>query len=88
VNHDTDHNGQSGSSPPPYVSLKELSRLSGLSVPTLRGYCNLLEGALPCYRPSRGKIIVKWAVFEAWLAQHETVGPPIEEVLKAAGITS
>ena len=89
MNHVPEHRS-TGSSPPPYVSLKELAKLTGLSRHTLLDYCNLPDGALPCYRRGRGgKIFVKWTVFEAWYQQFETVGPVgVEVLLKAAGFGS
>ena len=71
---------------PCYVSLKALARYSGMSKATLLTHCNAVERALPCYRLGRGKIYVKLAVFDAWLATFETVGPPIDATLKAVGL--
>ncbi len=66
----------------PWLSLPALSKLSGLSVRTLRAYLADPDRPLPCFRMKEphvittrkgrartvsGKILVRWSEFEAWM---------------------
>jgi hypothetical protein len=61
----------------PYLPLKALSQYSGLSVRTLQGHINAAPSeALPAYRLSAGKVLVRRSEFDQWLAAYRTVGRP------------
>jgi hypothetical protein len=66
----------------PWLSLEALSKASGLSVRTLRGYLTTPRHPLPHYRMAEphvvftkagrqrtvsGKILVRWSEFEKWM---------------------
>lgn len=52
----------------PYLSLRDLAGVSGLSVTTLRGYLRDPVHPLPCYRVGR-KTLVNWLEFQRWMTQ-------------------
>lgn len=58
---------------PGYMSLKELSEYSGVSVRILRTYLKHPDHPLPCYRPG-GKVLVKKSDFDAWLGRFREAG--------------
>ncbi|OGB96124.1 MAG: hypothetical protein A3G35_13265 [candidate division NC10 bacterium RIFCSPLOWO2_12_FULL_66_18] len=61
----------------PYLSLKALAAYSGLSTRTLRSFINRPPAeALPCYRVTGGKLLVRRSEFDAFIAQYRTQGRP------------
>jgi len=59
----------------PYLSLKALSRYSGLSVRTLRGHLTDPVHPLPHYRIT-GKLLVRRSEFDQWIARYRCCGRP------------
>ena len=73
----------------PWLSLPALSKVSGLSVCTLRALCNDGKNPLPHYRmkephivvnpttgkqsTASGKILVRWSEFERWMEQYHHI---------------
>jgi hypothetical protein len=72
----------------PWLSLPALSKVSGLSVCTLRAFCNAGTSPLPHYRmkephivvtkagkrsTASGKILVRWSEFERWMEQYHHI---------------
>ena len=72
----------------PWLSLPALSTASGLSVCTLRAFCNAGTSPLPHYRmkephvvvtkhgkrsTATGKILVRWSEFERWMEQYHHI---------------
>jgi len=61
----------------PYLSLKALAAYSSLSVRTLRTFIERPPSdALPCYRVTGGKILVRRSDFDTWIATYRTIGRP------------
>jgi len=58
--------------PKVFLSIKEVAQRSGLSRSFL--YRAVESGSMPCYRPSRRRVLVRWTEFEEWLAQFRSVG--------------
>src|SRR2546427_13018207 len=73
----------------PYLPLKALASYSGLSVRTLRTFIDRSPAeALPCYRVTGGKILVRRSEFELWLAQYRSQGrPSLTRALQELGLT-
>lgn len=70
----------------PYLSLKTLSRYSGLSVRTLRGCLTDPVHPLPHYRINR-KLLVRRSEFDRWIARYRRCGRPdldalVDEVIE------
>ncbi|MDA1092458.1 MAG: hypothetical protein O3A25_04180 [Acidobacteria bacterium] len=65
-----------------YLSLRSLSGYSSLSVRTLRGYLSHPALPLPHYRVG-GKILVKLADFDGWLAAFRVEAAPQVDALVA-----
>ena len=72
----------------PWLSLPALSKVSGLSVCTLRALCGGAKSPLPHYRmkephiivtkagkraTATGKILVRWSEFERWMEQYHHI---------------
>ena len=54
-----------------YLSLKELSEYSGLSVSWLKARTkNTCSDPIPCFNPGNGKILVKQSEFDKWMERH------------------
>ncbi len=81
----------------PWLSLPALAKVSGLSVCTLRAYCNAKATPLPCYRmkephiivtktgkrsTATGKILVRWSEFQRWMEQFHHI--PAQETYAPA----
>ena len=68
-----------------YLPLKNLSRVGGASVRTLRDWIHAPTDPLPAYRV-RGKILVRLSEFHAWMARRRysatTVDGIVEDVLR------
>src|SRR5438874_1817159 len=58
---------------PAYLSLRELSTFSGLSVRSLRKHLDDPQHPLPCYRVG-GKVLVRVVEFDAWIAAFRRQG--------------
>ena len=73
----------------PYLSLKALATYSGLSTRTLRGFIDRPPAeALPCYRVTGGKLLVRRSEFDAWMAQYRAQGrPSLARALKDLGLS-
>jgi hypothetical protein len=72
----------------PWLSSPALSKVSGLSVCTLREFCSAKASPLPHYRmkephiivtksgkrtTAAGKILVRWSEFERWMEQYHHI---------------
>ena len=69
-----------------YLSLRELSVYSGLSIRTLRGFLVHPLRSLPHYRMA-GKILVKRSEFDRWMQEYRRETPScvdaiVDDVLK------
>ena len=64
-----------------YLSLAELSALSGLSLRTLRAHLAAPEHSLPCYRVGR-RVLVKVDEFHAWMTQHRQRASAAEQLVR------
>ena len=62
----------------PYLSMKALAAYSGLSTRTLRKFLTRTPPAqaLPCYRLSSGKVLVRQSDFDRYFAQYRAQGRP------------
>ena len=61
----------------PYLPLKALAAYSGLSVRTLRSFIERdPSSALPCYRITAGKLLIRRSEYDAWVAQFRCQGRP------------
>src|SRR5438876_1225537 len=61
----------------PYLSLRSLSKYADLSIGTLRSFIDKPPAeALPCYRVTGGKILVRRSEFDEWIARARTKGKP------------
>ncbi|MBI4271555.1 MAG: hypothetical protein HY615_14565 [Candidatus Rokubacteria bacterium] len=72
----------------PYLSLKALAAYSSLSTRTLRSFINRPPAeALPCYRVTEGKLLVRRSEFDAFIAQYRAQGKPsLARVARELGI--
>jgi hypothetical protein len=53
-----------------FLSLRELAKVGGLSVRTLRGCLADPVAPLPHYRVHGGKIIVRWSEYLTWIERY------------------
>ena len=61
----------------PYMSLRALADYSSLSVRTLHTFINKAPAeALPVYRITGGKLLVRRSEFDAFMARYRTTGRP------------
>lgn len=62
----------------PYLSMKALAAYSGLSTRTLRKFLTRTPPAqaLPCYRLSGGKVLVRQSDYDRFVAQYRAQGRP------------
>jgi len=52
---------------PRYLTIKQLSEYSGLSVRTIRNLLKDRENPIPCFRPGGRKILISRPEFNKWM---------------------
>ncbi len=57
-----------------YLSLRDLSTYSGISVRKLRAHLKDPTHPLPCFRVGGGKLLVRRSDFDAWMVRFRTIG--------------
>jgi hypothetical protein len=72
----TTSKGREMEQPTKYLSLRDLSKHSSLSVKTLRGFLYDVENPLPHYRMQR-KILINLEEFERWFARFRIAHPTL-----------
>jgi len=72
----------------PYLSLRALSKYSGVSVRQLQTYINAAPSdALPCYRHGTHRVVVRRSEYDRWAARLRTTGrPTLLKVLRRIGL--
>ena len=55
-----------------FLTVREVAERSGLSRSYI--YRAVEAGSLPCYKPSRRRVLIRWSEFEQWLAQFQQRG--------------